>query len=148
MDLPEIRQKIHVGELEYSSFNETVEEYLKADWFVGVVDMLVPLLESDEVKVLVYSGQNDIILGPPLTENFLDGLDWEGSDEWLATEKELWKIEDSGSEQSKNDPVAGYVTRLEKFGFTYAVVRGAGHMVPGDQPERAYDLISSFVDGQ
>mmetsp|Transcript_12420 Transcript_12420/g.24648 ORF Transcript_12420/g.24648 Transcript_12420/m.24648 type:complete len:485 (+) Transcript_12420:29-1483(+) len=148
LDLPEIRQKIHVGELEYSSFNETVEEYLKADWFVGVVDMLVPLLESDEVKVLVYSGQNDIILGPPPTENFLDGLDWEGNDEWLATEKELWKIEDSGSEQSKNDPVAGYVTRLEKFGFTYAVVRGAGHMVPGDQPERAYDLISSFVDGQ
>ena len=57
LDLPEIREKIHVGDLEYSSFNETVEEYLKADWMVGVVDMLVPLLESDYVKVLVYSGQ-------------------------------------------------------------------------------------------
>ena len=30
---------------------------------------------------------------------------------------------------------------------TYAVVRGAGHMVPGDQPTRAYDLITRFIGG-
>jgi len=65
---PAIRDKIHVGDLEYSAFNETVEVELKGDWMRGVVDMLVPLLESPDVKVLVYSGQNDIILGPPLTE--------------------------------------------------------------------------------
>jgi carboxypeptidase C (cathepsin A) len=48
-----------------------------------------------------------------------------------------------------NDPVAGYVKHLDGFGgFTYAVVRGAGHMVPTDQPERAYDLIRRFVDGE
>ena len=52
-----------------------------------------------------------------------------------------------------NDPVAGYVRSLDANstdkwgGFTYAAVRGAGHMVPHDQPERAFDLISRFVDG-
>jgi len=147
LDLPEIREKIHVGDLPYASFNETVEVYLKADWMRGVVDMLVPLMESDDVKVLVYSGQNDIILGPPGTENFLDSLEWKGADSYATTDKEIWTI-DSDSEQSKNDPIAGYVKRVEGYGFTYAVVRGAGHMVPGDQPERAYDLITQFVDGE
>jgi vitellogenic carboxypeptidase-like protein len=142
---PEIRDAIHVGDLEYSSFNETVEVYLKEDWMRGVVDMLVPLLEADDIKVLVYSGQNDIILGPPLTEQFLDALEWKGKDEYLAAERQVWKIE-SDTLQSKNDPIAGYVKAVEKFGFTYAVVRGAGHMAPLDQPERMYDLITSFVD--
>ena len=61
LDLPAIREKIHVGDLPYASFNETVEVYLKEDWMRGVVDMLVPLMESDDVKVLVYSGQVDIM---------------------------------------------------------------------------------------
>jgi hypothetical protein len=42
---------IHVGSLPFDSFNGTVEEYLVDDWMVGVVDMLVPLLEAEEVKV-------------------------------------------------------------------------------------------------
>ncbi|GMH85518.1 hypothetical protein TrST_g10499 [Triparma strigata] len=145
LDLAETRAKIHVGDLEYSSFNETVEVYLKEDWMRGVVDMLVPLMESSDIKVLVYSGQNDIILGAPLTEQFLDGLEWQGADDYDATEKEVWRV-DSDTEQGQNDPIAGYRKTVSKWGFTYAVVRGAGHMVPGDQPERSYDLITTFVD--
>ncbi|GMI06451.1 hypothetical protein TrLO_g11793 [Triparma laevis f. longispina] len=145
LDLDETRAKIHVGDLEYSSFNETVEVYLKEDWMRGVVDMLVPLMESSDIKVLVYSGQNDIILGAPLTEQFLDGLEWQGADDYDATEKEVWRV-DSDTEQGQNDPIAGYRKTVSKWGFTYAVVRGAGHMVPGDQPERSYDLITTFVD--
>ena len=48
----------------------------------------------------------------------------------------------------KDDPLGGYYQHVPGYGgFTYAVVRGAGHMVPGDQPERAYDLITKLVDG-
>jgi len=61
LDLPDVREKIHVGDLPYDSFNETVEVYLKDDWMRGVEDMLVPLMESDDVKVLIYSGQVDIM---------------------------------------------------------------------------------------
>ena len=47
-----------------------------------------------------------------------------------------------------DDPLGGYYQHVESYGgFTYAVVRGAGHMVPGDQPERAYALISKMVEG-
>jgi len=137
------RDLIHVGGLPYDSFNDTVEEYLVGDWMVGVVDMLVPLLEAPDVKVLIYSGQNDVILGPPLTEQFLNDLNWAGKDEFASAPTVVWSVPSVAL-----NPVAGYVKQTANFGgLTYAVVRGAGHMVPGDQPERAYDLLTRFVEG-
>ncbi|ONI33690.1 hypothetical protein PRUPE_1G440900, partial [Prunus persica] len=42
--------------------------------------------------------------------------------------------------------VGGYVIRYK--GLTFATVRGAGHMVPSYQPQRALTLISSFLKGK
>lgn len=39
---------------------------------------------------------------------------------------------------------AGYKTVYE-HGFTFATVKGAGHMVPQYQPQRALDLFSSWI---
>ena len=33
-------------------------------------------------------------------------------------------------------------------GLTYATVKGAGHMVPADQPERALELFRVFLEGK
>ena len=153
------RNLLHVGGLSYDAFNDTVEVYLKHDWMVGVAeDMLVPLLVNTVgIRTLVYSGQNDIILGPPLTEQFLYRsralAGWEPSGGRGAFEdaaKVAWTVD---TDATANDPLAGYVKHLpagvsEKgtfAQFTYAVVRGAGHMVPTDQPQRAFDLITKFV---
>ena len=122
------------------------------DWMVGVVDMLVPLLESPLVRVLVYSGQNDVILGAPLTEQFLNALDWSGAAAYRAAAKQAWHVD---TPATANDHMAGYLKVVggsdsngtdQTGAFVYAVVRGAGHMVPTDQPERAYDLITRFVE--
>jgi len=32
-----------------------------------------------------------------------------------------------------------------KFVFFQAIVRGAGHILPYDQPERALDLLDKFI---
>ena len=71
----------------------------------------------------MYSGQNDIILGPPLTEQFLDKLPWDGAAAYATSKKIIWKID---SPEAANNPVAGYVKNVDKYSFTYAVVRGAG----------------------
>ena len=42
--------------------------------------------------------------------------------------------------------VGGYVQQY-KGGFTFASVRGAGHMVPSFQPERGIALLDSFLKG-
>eukprot|EP00622_Pseudochattonella_farcimen_P006047 FR741788.1.p1 GENE.FR741788.1~~FR741788.1.p1 ORF type:complete len:264 (+),score=46.28 FR741788.1:115-792(+) len=142
LDTDAVRELIHVGDIPYYSFNDTVETYLKTDWMRGVVDMLVSLLEDPSYKVMVYSGQNDVILGPPLTEQFLDRLSWSGASAYSKASKSQWRVPSMTC-----DPLAGYITNVEAFQFTYAVIRGAGHMVPGDQPARAYDLITRFVNG-
>lgn len=42
--------------------------------------------------------------------------------------------------------VAGYV--IEYKGVVFITVRGSGHMMPIDQPERGLALFSSFIKGQ
>ena len=42
--------------------------------------------------------------------------------------------------------VGGYVVGYK--GLTLITVRGAGHMVPSYQPERALDMISYFLRGE
>ena len=129
----------HSGPVPYAVINNTVEVQLLGDWMVGVTDMLVPLLER--YKVLIYSGQNDVILGPPLTENALrsDSLSkWSGQPAFRKAVKKVWMV--GGNDLAGYSRVAG--------NMTYVVVRGAGHMVPGDQPHRALDLITRFVEGQ
>ncbi|XP_064401251.1 probable serine carboxypeptidase CPVL isoform X1 [Halichondria panicea] len=44
------------------------------------------------------------------------------------------------------DDVAGYVRTVNKF--MQVVVRGGGHILPFDQPERALNLIQNFVNMQ
>ncbi|CAJ2651373.1 unnamed protein product [Trifolium pratense] len=41
--------------------------------------------------------------------------------------------------------IGGYVVGYK--GLTFVTVRGAGHLVPSWQPERALTLISSFLYG-
>ena len=119
--------------------NATVEVQLLGDWMRGVVDFLVPLLEN--YKVLIYSGAYDVILGAPLTEQALRGIQWTGQSAFLEARKKTWTVPTSTGAAD----LAGYQRVVGNF--TQVVVRGAGHMVPGDQPARALDMITNFVRG-
>ncbi|KAL1457499.1 hypothetical protein WDU94_007722 [Cyamophila willieti] len=135
------RKSIHVGDATFNS-NDTVEQFLKEDVMSSVkswIEILVNATDSNvkKYKVMFYNGQLDIIVAYPLTVNFLKTLDWSGKDEYSKAVRNIWYY--------KND-IAGYVKKVDNF---YEVlVRNAGHMVPGDQPEWAYDLITRFTSGQ
>ena len=135
LNLDTTRNSIHVGKLAYNDGNSTVEAFLIPDWFKSVRSKLPPLLIN--YKVLIYNGQNDIILGPAMCENFLRTLVWPGHNAFLAAKKIIWKVLPSDQQ------VAGYVRQTGEF--TQAVVRNAGHILPADQPRAAYDLISRFI---
>ena len=45
-----------------------------------------------------------------------------------------------------NDQVGGYQVRYEKD-FTFTTVKGAGHMCPSTQPERAHHMMMRFIRG-
>jgi len=132
-----VAEALHVGSIPYSVFNSTVEDRLLADWVVGVVPMLQTLL--DAYDVLIYSGQYDVILGPPGTERAIDRLTWSGAAEYAT--KPTQRFFDGPD-------LAGYVRRAASQAnttFSYVMLRGCGHMVPSDQPVRAYTMLQRFL---
>ncbi|KAF2358333.1 Peptidase S10 serine carboxypeptidase [Trinorchestia longiramus] len=92
------------------------------------------MLNQENYRVLIYNGQLDIIIAYPLTRNFVESLQWRYSDRYLSAPRHIWKV---------GGDVAGYVK--ETPNFAEVLVRGAGHMVPYDQPQRAYDMINRFT---
>ena len=82
----------------------------------------------------------DIICGAPLTERYLPVLEWPGASAWEASSRTLWHDPVSGGVISGYSRVAANLRQV--------VIRGAGHMVPFDQPQRALQMLTNFIDGR
>lgn len=126
-----IRKRIHVGNLTFND-GTTVHRYLEMDMMKSVRPWLEVLMEH--YSVLLYSGQLDIIVAYPLTINFVEKLEWSGAAEYKAAKRQKWFV---------GGHLAGYSKSARNF--TELLVRDAGHMVPSDQPEWAFDMITKFV---
>lgn len=126
-----VRQMLHVGNLPFHNGSE-VEKHLKQDVMKSVAPWISELL--DHYYVVIYNGQLDIIVAYPLTENYLKNLNFTGAEEYKTAKRYIWKVDGE---------VAGYVKQAGKL--IEILVRNAGHMVPGDQPKWALDLITRFT---
>ena len=132
LDQAATRELLHVGDAELHDGSK-VESFIVEDIMRSVKPYFPVLLEN--YKVLVYSGQLDVIVGAPLTTAFLNSIDWTGAAEFEAAERVIWVGPDA--------KVAGYVHGARNL--LHVVVRNAGHLVPSDQPVWALDMISRFV---
>jgi len=139
---PHVRAGLHVGNTPYGTNASRCEMALVPDFMVSYKPELETMLRSTTppYKVLVYSGQLDVIIGAALTERFLPTVEWKDQAAFAAVEKAVWRIHPTDTE------VAGYARTVGNF--SYVIVREAGHIVPGDQPERGLDMISRFVEGR
>ncbi|KAJ1488424.1 Alpha/Beta hydrolase protein [Baffinella frigidus] len=135
VDSPAARAALHVGSVPFGTNATDCEMSLKADFMRSMVPEMVALIPH--YKVLIYSGSLDIIVGAPLTDAFLSKMEFEGSPAFHAAPRTPFHL------CAKDDDVAGYVKHAGRF--TQAVVRGAGHILPHDQPKRARDMIRRFV---
>jgi len=133
------RLAVHVGMNAYWQYNATVESYFIDDWMQSVKPYVSNLINSGIYKVLIYNGQNDIILSAPNCENFLKTVNWPGAAQWQKN-KINWYL------NSTAPTPLGYVKQA--LNFTYVVVRDAGHLLPQDQPQAAYDMITRFIDNK
>ncbi|XP_042345213.1 probable serine carboxypeptidase CPVL [Plectropomus leopardus] len=132
--LPAVRRAIHVGNLTFHNSVE-VEKHLLQDFLKSIKPWLGVLM--DNYRVLMYSGQLDVIVAAPLTERFLPTVNWTGAAEYKTTPRFHWKVQPSDTE------VAGYVRQVGEF--YQVIIRGGGHVLPYDQPERTFDMIDRFL---
>ncbi|GAA6086288.1 probable serine carboxypeptidase CPVL [Tachysurus ichikawai] len=132
--LPTVRSSIHVGNLTFHDGSE-VEKHLLQDVMKSIKPWLGVLM--DNYRVLMYSGQLDVIVAAPLTERFLPTVNWTGADEYKQAERYYWKVQPSDTE------IAGYIRQVEEF--YQVIVRGGGHILPYDQPARSFDMIDRFL---
>lgn len=121
---------------------------------VGVTKELARVLNAD-VRVLIYSGQFDLVCNHISTEKALYQLEWKGLSGWQSAERAVWL--------ASNKP-SGYLTSynnlqsllgkcitdlLDASRFQlYFLVLDSGHMVPLDQPKIALEMIDRFVNSQ
>jgi vitellogenic carboxypeptidase-like protein len=124
LDSPETRKALHVGTTPFGLNSSDAEKALQADFMRSMVPELQTLIPH--YKVLIYSGNLDIIVGAPLTEAFMSKLVFNGSVAFHAASRTPYKT------GGANDPeVAGYVKHAGNL--TQLIVRGAGHILPHDQ---------------
>nr|ABF22393.1 carboxypeptidase vitellogenic-like [Takifugu rubripes] len=134
VNLPQVRHAIHVGNLTYHDGSD-VEKHLLEDVMKSVKPWLGVLM--DNYRVLMYSGQLDVIVAAPLTERFLLTVNWTGAADYKTAPRFHWRVQPSDTE------VAGYVRQVKEF--YQIIIRGGGHILPYDQPARSFDMIDRFL---
>ncbi|CAD8101495.1 unnamed protein product [Paramecium primaurelia] len=94
---------------------------------------ILPLLSQSGIKILIYSGDQDAVISVVETEqsiNMIPGIqELDSWTPWGNTDKDL----------------AGWITQYNYLKFI--VVKGAGHMVPEDQRQNAFEMFNSFIYG-
>uniref|UniRef100_A0A8C5PDQ4 Probable serine carboxypeptidase CPVL n=1 Tax=Leptobrachium leishanense TaxID=445787 RepID=A0A8C5PDQ4_9ANUR len=106
LSLSEVRKSIHVGNLTFHDGSE-VEKHLLSDVMQTIKPWLAVLM--DNYRVLLYSGQLDVIVAAPLTERFIPTIPWSRAEDYKKAERVYWKIRPSDRE------VAGYVRFVGEF---------------------------------
>lgn len=107
-------------------------KYSRRDLLSSMIPVYERLMKED-LEILVYSGDVDAIVPVIGTRNWIHSLDLEETEAWRD-----WR--------STTRQVGGWTVRYK--GLTFASVRGAGHMVPYTQPERALYLFERWVHGR
>lgn len=137
-----VRQALHVGSNPFHD-RSSVITHMIGDLMNSAKPYMHVLM--DNYKVLLYSGQLDIVVPYTGTEEFLATIPWSGAKELEAASRRIWRPQSitNGSKGSSNG-VYGYSRSAEKFRLV--MVRNAGHYVPLDQPEASLDMMTRFIN--
>lgn len=135
MSLDSVRKALGVGDIEFVSCSTVVYEAMITDW-VKNLEVGIPALLDDGIKMLIYAGEYDFI------------CNWLGNWEWVRAMK--W----SGQQQFNSAPTTQFVVAGKEAGqmtsygpVIFLKVRNAGHMVPMDQPRAALQMLKRWTQG-
>ncbi|XP_020214594.1 serine carboxypeptidase-like [Cajanus cajan] len=122
-------------DLEFVSCSSRVHAAFLQD-FMRNLEVGIPSLLEDGIKMLVYAGDKDFI------------CNWLGNSRWVHA------MEWSGQKSFGTSPTVKFVVdgaeagSLNSYGpLSFLKVRDAGHLVPMDQPKAALEMLKSWMAG-
>lgn len=133
----EVKKALGVSDgVDFVSCSTVVFDALSRDWMrnmeVGIPDLL-----EDGIKVLVYAGEEDLIC------NWLGNWRWVHAMEW------------SGQKMFGASPNVSFVVDGKQAGtlkshgpLSFLKIREAGHMVPMDQPKAALLMLTRWMQSK
>jgi carboxypeptidase C (cathepsin A) len=132
---PEVK-KIYAlsDDVEFGKQSGDVYKKLFSDFMKNEV-ALVEYCLSKKLPLLIYNGQNDLIVENPGTMRWVEQIHYAESGEFRQTLFKTWKV---------NGKVAGSVKKAGLLEFR--IVNNAGHLVPMDQGANALEMVKSFVE--
>lgn len=117
---------------DYLSGNPAIYAAFSADISQSYAHDVATLLKS--IKVLIFNGQNDVVVNTGGVLQYLNGLNWEGTPQWRRADKQIWTL---------YGEIQGWAKVSGNLWFV--LVNGAGHMVPTDRPEAAFSMMGHFL---
>jgi vitellogenic carboxypeptidase-like protein len=110
-----------------------VQYHLRSTIMSSVTGLLPQLVEK--YRMLFYSGDFDAICSFGSTEKILQEMEWSGQKAWRKKKRAVWIA-------PPNQTLGFYKTHGN---LTQAVVCGAGHLVPTDQPLSSRELVFNWI---
>jgi len=126
----------------WGSQSEAVFRALSTDFMRSAVPEVARLLTRTDVshipffKVVVYSGQLDVICCHSGAERWLQKLEWDGRDAFAKASREAVYAPGADAQSGRTGAFRKRWGRLEVW-----QVMSAGHMVPADNPNVALELL-------
>ncbi|GFR78333.1 carboxypeptidase [Elysia marginata] len=136
-----LRKALHVGSRDYVTMNGTLFSQFHSDIMSDTRDKLSELLDAGEYKVLIYSGDVDVMVSVAMVEAALLATPWSGRGAYENSSRKPWYGQPSPT--SNRRPLYGYYSKTSQL--CRVVVRGAGHQTPHDQPAISREMMLQFV---
>eukprot|EP01120_Amphizonella_sp_Union-15-10_P013034 TRINITY_DN597_c0_g1_i1.p1 TRINITY_DN597_c0_g1~~TRINITY_DN597_c0_g1_i1.p1 ORF type:complete len:429 (-),score=52.06 TRINITY_DN597_c0_g1_i1:23-1309(-) len=135
MNLPEVKQRLGVkNDIVWQTCNNDVNSRFGVDSIRSFRWELPAVLKSG-IRVVVYSGDLDLICNYVGGYAWVSSMDWPGQQDFNKAPHLTWKV---------NGNPAGLSTSA--MNLTFVQVFEAGHMVPHDQPQNALALLTNILN--
>ncbi|CAA0814436.1 Serine carboxypeptidase-like 49 [Striga hermonthica] len=130
-----VRDALGVRDIEFVPCSTTVYQAMLMDWMRNL-EVGIPELLDNGVKLLVYAGEYDLICNWLGNSRWVHAMEWSGRKDFVASPEVPFEVD--GSE-------AGL---LKSHGpLSFLKVHDAGHMVPMDQPKAALEMLRRWMSG-
>ncbi|KAL2525887.1 Serine carboxypeptidase-like 49 [Abeliophyllum distichum] len=130
-----VRNTLGVGDIEFVSCSTSVYEAMLMDWMRNL-EVGIPSLLEDGIKLLVYAGEYDLICNWLGNSRWVHAMEWSGQKEFVASSEIPFEVDGSK---------AGL---LKSHGpLSFLKVHDAGHMVPMDQPKASLEMLNRWIHG-